>query len=143
MNVRRAQPEDAPAIAEVEAKAARQPWSVDSIAKHLALASTEAWVWESAFIEAHLLTSKAADVAEVLTIAVLPQARRQGIGRALLRAAEAEWTSGATAEAFLEVRADNAGAKALYIGQGWVQVGERSRYYRDGCDAHILRWSQP
>ena len=143
MNIRRAHPDDAPAIAEVENRAARHPWSFDSIAKHLALDSTEAWVWESASVEAHLLTSNAAEVAEVLTIAVLPQARRQGIGRALLRAAEAEWHSGGVTEAFLEVRADNIEAKAMYIAQGWVQLGERKRYYRDGCDAHIFRWGRP
>jgi ribosomal-protein-alanine N-acetyltransferase len=39
------------------------------------------------------------------------------------------------------VRADNAGARALYAKRGFVQIAQRVRYYADGEDALILRYS--
>lgn len=82
-----------------------------------------------------------ADEAELLTIAVAPDARRTGTGRALM--AEFNATSrgqGATA-AFLEVAADNHAALALYRATGWEQVGQRRRYYGPDLDAIVMRLS--
>ncbi len=43
-------------------------------------------------------------------------------------------------EVFLEVRADNPQAQALYVSLGFEQIAVRSRYYQpDGVDAHIMR----
>lgn len=79
--------------------------------------------------------------AELLSLAVAPEARRQGFGRALLAAFEAEaGTCGAT-RAFLEVAEDNRAARALYLAAGWRESGRRKAYYRrpDGpaCDALV------
>jgi ribosomal protein S18 acetylase RimI-like enzyme len=42
---------------------------------------------------------------------------------------------------FLEVRASNAAARALYASAGFVAVGRRARYYRDPDeDAVVMRW---
>lgn len=71
----------------------------------------------------------AANEAELMLLAVDPDARGRGIGRALLGetvALAAE--KGATAY-FLEVRHDNPAVK-LYESEGLVQVGERRDYYR-------------
>ena len=43
------------------------------------------------------------------------------------------------AELFLEVRADNPIARALYDSLGFEQIGVRPRYYRDGVDAILMR----
>lgn len=67
--------------------------------------------------------------AELLTIAVAPEARRQGVGRAVLAAFEAEARARAAAVAFLEVAADNAAARALYHAAGWAETGRRQGYY--------------
>ncbi|WP_298498031.1 GNAT family N-acetyltransferase [uncultured Maritimibacter sp.] len=64
--------------------------------------------------------------AELLTIAVLPAAQGQGIGRRLLAAFEAEARAGT---AFLEVAEDNAPARHLYERCGWVEAGRRRAYY--------------
>ncbi|MBP7240643.1 GNAT family N-acetyltransferase [Amaricoccus sp.] len=72
----------------------------------------------------------AAGEAELLTIAVAPEARRGGVGRALLAAFEAEATRRGAEEAFLEVSEANAAARALYAGAGYSVAGRRPGYYR-------------
>lgn len=69
------------------------------------------------------------DEAELLTVAVAPEARRRGLGRYLLAAFEAAAVARGAARAFLEVAEDNVGALALYSGAGWGRVGWRAGYY--------------
>lgn len=82
-----------------------------------------------------LLGRVVVDEAELLTLAVAPDARRQGIARDL--AAEFAATSRArgAVHAFLEVAADNAPAQALYHAAGWRESGRRRRYYGPDLDA--------
>lgn len=78
------------------------------------------------------------DEAHVSTLAVAPDDRRQGIGRALLRAA---WTSAVAEgarEMTLEVRASNHAAQELYRGIGFLEVGRRRRYYQDNQEDAVL-----
>ncbi len=43
-------------------------------------------------------------------------------------------------EVFLEVRADNPVAQALYASEGFAELGRRPRYYQpDGVDALVMR----
>ena len=86
-----------------------------------------------------LLARVAADEAEVLTLAVLPALRRQGLGRALLQAAMAEARRRGAASMTLEVAVDNVAARDLYTSAGFTQVGRRRRYYANGADALVLR----
>jgi [ribosomal protein S18]-alanine N-acetyltransferase len=86
-----------------------------------------------------LMGRVAADQAEVLTLAVAPEARRQGVARALLRAARAHAIACGCTALFLEVATGNAAARALYRGEGFMQVGRRRRYYADRSDAIVLR----
>ncbi len=67
--------------------------------------------------------------AELLTIAVDPQAQRQGIGRALLNRFEEESLRRHATDLFLEVAEDNIAAQALYRKAGWSEAGRRSNYY--------------
>jgi len=81
----------------------------------------------------------AADEAEIHAVAVVPQARKKGIGRRLVQALEdAAFTMGATT-CFLEVRASNLGARTLYQRSGYEQCGQRPAYYPDGEDAIVMR----
>ncbi|MBR6709788.1 MAG: GNAT family N-acetyltransferase [Clostridia bacterium] len=66
--------------------------------------------------------------AEITRIAVAPEARRRGVGRALL---DALFTACPGAEIHLDVRVSNAAAQALYAAAGFVQVGRRPRFYGD------------
>lgn len=86
-----------------------------------------------------LLGRVIADEAELLTLAVDPDARRQGIGRALTSEFAAEAARHGARLAFLEVAADNRAAIALYQAQGWQEAGRRPGYYGPGTDALTLR----
>jgi ribosomal-protein-alanine N-acetyltransferase len=78
--------------------------------------------------------------ADIQTIAVVERARRRGLGRTLLRALLGEARTRGAGEVFLEVRADNPGARALYEGLGFAEIAVRPAYYQpDGVDAVIMR----
>ncbi len=85
-----------------------------------------------------LLARLAADEAEILTVAVVPERRQQGMGAALLtRAAEEARLRGAV-RMFLEVSTRNPAARGLYQQLGYQQIGRRAGYYADGSDALVL-----
>lgn len=86
-----------------------------------------------------LLGRAVAGEAELLTLAVAPEARRQGVGSALLRDFAVASQARGAAEAFLEVAEGNAGAIALYAGRGWESAGRRRNYYAPGIDAILMR----
>lgn len=77
--------------------------------------------------------------ADIQTIAVVPEARRKGTGRALMTTLIGIAASAGSRAVFLEVRADNPGAKALYESLGFAEIAVRPRYYRDGVDAVVMR----
>ena len=86
-----------------------------------------------------LLARLAGDEAEILTLAVAPAARRQGVGTALLAAAQVQAAQAGASVMFLEVSIRNAAAIALYYGLGFRQVGRRGAYYTSGEDALVLK----
>lgn len=69
------------------------------------------------------------DEATLLGIAVVPDARRQGIAARLLQASEAQLPD--VKIFFLEVRAGNHGAQALYRAHGYREIARRAAYYGD------------
>jgi ribosomal-protein-alanine N-acetyltransferase len=71
----------------------------------------------------------------IATIAVLPGYRRQGIGRALLHACEAELK---TPRIRLSVRASNQEAITLYEQQEYRTTDIWKGYYNDGEDAIVM-----
>ena len=78
--------------------------------------------------------------AEILTVGVIPSARRAGIARRLVATLLAEATERGAVEAFLEVRVDNAAARELYRTEGFADVGLRPGYYDGGrIDAVTMR----
>jgi len=81
-----------------------------------------------------------ADSAEILTVGVIPAARRQGIGARLLAMLLDEARRREATEAFLEVRIDNTAAQRLYERANFVRVGTRRGYYGGGrVDAVVMR----
>lgn len=78
--------------------------------------------------------------ADVMNLAVAPEYRRKGIGSALMQALTELLHTNGMESLFLEVRASNDPAIALYQRFGFVQVGRRKKYYVNPTeDALILR----
>ena len=66
---------------------------------------------------------------ELLLIAVIPEARGQGLGRSLLRYAVEDAEARGADRIFLEMRANNP-ARAFYERFGFQAIGRRKDYYR-------------
>jgi ribosomal-protein-alanine N-acetyltransferase len=80
------------------------------------------------------------EAAEILTVGVVPSARRQGLAVRLLDALLTEAARRGAREAFLEVRVDNDAARALYLREGFADVGLRRGYYDAGrVDAVVMK----
>lgn len=130
---------DVPSVAALEKLCFSNPWSVSSIASELDNPLSLWLVWEEdGAAAAYLGVQRVPPQADVMNVAVSPALRRRGIARALF--AELERRLPEIDELFLEVRASNSGAIALYRTLGFEQVGRRPNYYLDPReDALILR----
>jgi ribosomal-protein-alanine N-acetyltransferase len=79
------------------------------------------------------------DEVHVLNLGTALEARRRGVGRALMEEAHALGRRRGAALSTLEVRRSNAAAIALYRGLGYRQVGIRPNYYaEEGEDAIVM-----
>lgn len=83
----------------------------------------------------YLVAMKGVDEVHLLNITVAPEHRRQGWARVMMQALAA-WATADGAEClWLEVRAHNEPALALYQGFGFVTMGLRKGYYPAGRHA--------
>ncbi|MGN7190719.1 ribosomal protein S18-alanine N-acetyltransferase [Curtobacterium sp. MCBA15_004] len=83
-------------------------------------------------------------VADVQTIAVAAEQRGRGVGKALFTELLDEARRRGVHEVFLEVRADNPVAQAMYTAAGFERIAVRPRYYQpDGVDAWVMRAELP
>ena len=116
---------DAARLADIHARAITPAWTEAALRDLLA----QPGVWAEVEPDGFILMRRAGDEAEVLTLAVLPEARRRGRGLALMQAALATCRSRGVGDVFLEVAADNTAARALYQGLGMIESGRRRGYY--------------
>ena len=116
-----------------------RPWSAGEFAALLAMPG----VWFDGDAAGFVLGRAAGGEAELLTLAVHPDHRRAGRGRALLAAFETVARVRGAGEAFLEVAETNAAARALYAGAGYGEAGRRPGYFTTPggawVDALVLR----
>lgn len=77
--------------------------------------------------------------ADVQTVAVAPDARRQGVGRLLLDALLDEAGRRGCSRVTLEVAASGEDARRLYAGRGFQAIARRTGYYGPGADAVVMR----
>ena len=145
--LRVATPDDLVAIMELEsATFESDAWSTESMQSELASLHTYyLFAFDPATPDAlagygGLLAPRGSGEADIQTLAVAPSARRNGLGRTLVTALLTESAARGAAEVFLEVRADNPNARALYESLGFEQIAVRAKYYQpDGVDAQVMR----
>ena len=130
--IRRGTVVDAPLFAALHATSFAEPWDAQAFAVLLAQPGVVGWLWDDPPAGV-LLVRAAADEAEILTIAVTPDARKRGGGRKMVEEALRVLSQGATQRVFLEVAADNTAALALYHARGFAPCGRRPGYYANGA----------
>jgi [ribosomal protein S18]-alanine N-acetyltransferase len=137
--IRPAVAEDAAAIAAAERECFADPWSESGVAETLHNGTSLGLVAEArGRLAGYLLARMIAGEAEILTLAVVPWARRRGLGRALLDAALERLAAVGNRAVFLEVRESNEGARELYLGAGFRPVGVRPGYYRKPRESALV-----
>ena len=77
--------------------------------------------------------------ADILTVAVLPAYRRQGIAKEFMRQIEAYAVERQASAMMLEVELSNESAITLYESLGYMKISVRMDYYGPGKDAHVMR----
>jgi ribosomal-protein-alanine N-acetyltransferase len=83
------------------------------------------------------------DELHIATIATHPDFRRQGIGTQILTTALKDASAAGVRRAFLEVRASNEAAQAMYRKFGFEITGRRLKYYKDNGEDAILMTLEP
>jgi ribosomal-protein-alanine N-acetyltransferase len=127
-----ARPGDAAALAALHGRAFAHGWSESEFERLLADKAVVAHVaraGSSKMPTGFMLSRRAADEAEILTVAVAPAARGQGIARALLARHLGRLAALGIARVFLEVDDGNRPALKLYERAGFRPVGRREGYY--------------
>lgn len=134
-----------PQIAQLEKRCFSDPWSEKSIVSEL---ENPLSVWLVAVDGGQLIgyvgSQTVLGETDMMNLAVAPEARRQGTGRALVLALVDALTEKGSHSLMLEVRVSNTPAQKLYESLGFSQVGRRPKYYVNPReDALILRkeWS--
>ncbi|HET7446491.1 MAG TPA: GNAT family N-acetyltransferase [Methyloceanibacter sp.] len=141
--VERATPFDASTMAALHQSCFPRPWDEAAMATFIASPDTICLLAsindDSRRTPAgFLIARKAADEAELLTLAVAPQWRRAGLGSALVKSAMATLGESGATQLFLEVEDGNEAALRLYRSLGATAVGRRARYYEHRADAAIF-----
>jgi ribosomal-protein-alanine N-acetyltransferase len=135
---------DLPRIMEIEAAGFLHPWSENLLRAELAhpwsslLAAVAEAEGSGELIIGYLISWLVHDELQILNVGTAPEARRSGVGRALmLEAAEAGRRKGARLST-LEVRRSNLPAIGLYRALGYREVGVRPRYYAEENEDAII-----
>jgi tRNA threonylcarbamoyl adenosine modification protein YeaZ/ribosomal-protein-alanine acetyltransferase len=127
---------DIPAMAKIHAAGFATGWTVADLGGILAVPGAAAMVVELAgTVYGFVQFQWVAGEAEINTICVLPNYRRQHFGQDLMRGLVTHLQSVGTTKLFLEVAENNTAARGLYAGFGFQVNGIRKGYYADGQNA--------
>jgi len=136
-------PADLERIVAIERQGFLHPWSRELLEKEM----THAWSHVLVAAEdgpggetlvGYVVFWLVHDEVHVLNLGTALEARRRGIGRALMEEAHAQGRRRGAALSTLEVRRSNTAAIALYLGLGYRQVGVRPNYYAEEQEDAIV-----
>jgi ribosomal-protein-alanine N-acetyltransferase len=128
-------------LEELERRCHEQPWSAAILAEELRDAP-DRFVLGVRRSDGRLVAAAVArfgvDEVALLRLACAESDRRRGLARALVREVADEGRRRGLERVDTDVHAANSAATALYESEGFVVVGRRRRYYRDGGDALLM-----
>ncbi len=146
--LRAARPADVGRIVDIERDGFLHPWSRELIERELGhswsriLLACDADGRGEERVLGYIVFWIVHDEVHVLNVATALEARRRGIGRALMDAAEDEGRAHGARLSTLEVRRSNVAAIALYREIGYRQVGVRPNYYAEENEDAIVMVKQ-
>jgi [ribosomal protein S18]-alanine N-acetyltransferase len=133
---------DLPEVMELERLAFPKPWTPGLFLHELKLSFSRVYLARSGNGSRRLLGYVCrwvvGDEVHILNLAVHPDDRRAGTGRALVQRVLDEASAHGALSVSLEVGRSNQAAAALYRGMGFTETGLRRNYYGDGEDAVIM-----
>ncbi len=132
-----AKSEDTLKIAQMEKKDFTDAWSEKAVADEVAKERV-AVIKEKEDIVGYCIFMVAADEGEILRIAVDNTRRKKGYGKKLLSFAIDKMKKFGIVSVFLEVRAENSAARALYHSIGFEEIGQRKNYYTNPKEDAII-----
>lgn len=138
MNIRDAKPGDAEDIAALEKLCFFAPWSEKAIGETMQGDSVFLVAEEDGEIIGYIGSYYCHPEGYITNVAVSPDMRRRGIGRALIETLIARGRSLSLSFWTLEVRESNEGAISLYSALGFEKVGKRPRFYSNPEEAAEL-----
>lgn len=118
-------------IEEIEKACFSMPWTIEQLRSQMKDSQHEfiAALDDEGRVLGYVGMMYVLDEGYISNVAVAPEARRQGIGRDLIKELMARAAVLGLAFVTLEVRCSNAAAIALYEKQGFIPVGKRKNYY--------------
>ena len=143
VNIRKAERKDTRFITRIETKSFSVPETEESISsfinnKHFTVKVIE----NDGYICGHCIYFTVPNDLEIISIAVAPDKRGNGYGKALLEDIINTATETGIDNIFLEVRKSNNAAIAMYENSGFFAVGERPNFYDKPVeDGIIMRYS--
>ena len=117
-------------VAELEALCFSEPWSEKSLELLLGETATGFVCVRDGRVLAYGGMLIAPDEGQITNVAVHPDARREGLGRAIVDALIDEARARGLEQISLEVRVSNLAAIALYERAGFAIAGKRKNFYR-------------
>lgn len=139
MEIRRAIPDDATAIAEIEQNIFGDPWSRKDIFSYIC---SETGMCYTALIDGevvgYIIGRKIIPEGEIYRVAVREDKRQRGIGYRLLSYAMKTERGAGVETVFLEVREKNIPARSLYRAYGFSEVSVRKNYYQNPTDNAVI-----
>lgn len=116
-------------------------WNSENFLAELKVAETLICKSENSEVLSFLSYRKNQFEYEIMVLATLPMHRQKGLQSQLIKALLAEARL-SHATVWLEVHEKNSSAIELYKKNKFVSEGRRSRYYKDGADALLMKWSE-
>jgi [ribosomal protein S18]-alanine N-acetyltransferase len=130
---------DLPTVLSIEQLSSFHPWTEAAFRSEFTNPYSYLWVLEKgALALGYACAWFIDDGGQIANVAVLPEHRRRGLGRALIEHVICEARKHSICSLSLEVRRSNQAALELYRILGFQEVSVRVRYYDDGEDAVLM-----
>ena len=126
------------AVVEIERLCFSEPWSANALELLLSPEAEGFVALSNGQVAAYGGMLWAPDEGQITNVAVHPDHRREGLGRAVLDALLLEAERHGAVQVSLEVRESNEAAIALYTHAGFTVAGRRKRFYRNPAEDALV-----